>query len=235
MEDESVVKLSLVLKSKPNGGVCETHLDIEGDVSPETVSNILDSVGVLITHISSPFPRVNHQPREIHADPFADEIEELNEELPIMVEASDSGWCLHADAVEGTSARIIPCDGTGDVNVSVPVFEMNDSTAISLKNAWNNFGIIKIQSMGNSSSTYHCLAFPPVVNGQVCLDWGQHDFPVCSCPSYKYKSAPDMWCKHTVAFLQLTGLGHEKDNFWAARPENLPECVARQVPAFKSG
>ncbi len=243
---EKVTKLTLVVSSKDeekSSPHFETKLELEGDLSPTTVSSIMSNVGYLI---ESMFPKQNLRTQHVPSRSLTDsdyvpsrslteneqdsiiydddDDEEYDEEL---IEYSDNfGWMIGNERIEEMKGGNIYVTGEEPFDLT------NENCRDNLKAVWNLFGICFVKGMGNSSSTKHMIAFPPNILG-LCGEWNIHDFPVCSCPSYKYKKGNDRWCKHVEHVLRIIHIPL-KNELWYQRPENLPDLVKTQYPTFES-
>ena len=111
--------------------------------------------------------------------------------------------------------------------------------------SWNTFSSIKITCSQpryvNRVELFHYRIVFPVIkpgfpgiimkdlNMDIPLFFQRHSYPVCSCPSYHYKSYNDIvngegvskCCKHITGVLAVANFPFELIN-WENRPDNLP-------------
>jgi len=112
-----------------------------------------------------------------------------------------------------------------------------------VNNAWRTFSSVMVESsqprnMYGHRLTHYRIVFPPAgftfnqlssMNGDVSDIFQGHGYPVCSCPSYNYKSykisvngirVPGL-CKHIDEALAAANIDATAIN-WLNRPDNLP-------------
>lgn len=110
----------------------------------------------------------------------------------------------------------------------------------NIKSAWDRYGSVLIESQkpikcGNKIISYYRVVFPTSSVQEMCLNeesdviYLDRGFPICSCPSYYYKSYKYRYnnedyvgtCKHIDEILHTLGADTENIN-WYLRKDYLP-------------
>lgn len=223
-------------KDHENKLCTKAEFDFKGNISVEEATTLVSNFRDVVTEFEE---NANDAPMSSNSSESSESngnSEHNGDELPDLIEEDDE--TEEEKEEENPSVMRYPVRGNA---MSLNNLRYNGDT---IKNAWRTFSSIMVESsqprhMYGHRLTHYRIVFPPagftfnqlsLINstGNVPDIFQGHGYPVCSCPSYNYKSykitingirVPGL-CKHIDEALASANIDATAIN-WLNRPDDL--------------